>query len=204
MLSSCSRISSVAHQLSCFGVGFSLCLFTWGLFLCLASFLWGKVSDLSAGPLLSACCDGLPIIFQFFSVVWLWILLSGLGDEPCGLLPTLFQAVVYHSPAIGPPAFPAICLLIVCWEISSLLIWCPFSNSTPLLCVSFQFLVYCSVLFFFCRMWGSQSAQGAMLAYPTGGSTMWHCCSSVGLLDFSQADLKLASGSGGSSPVLSV
>jgi hypothetical protein len=30
----------------------------WGL-LCLAPFLWGKVSDPSASPLLSACCDGL-------------------------------------------------------------------------------------------------------------------------------------------------
>jgi hypothetical protein len=53
---------------------------------------------------------------------------------------------------------------------------CPFSNSTPLLCVSFQFLVYCSVfcLFFFCG-WGGQSAQGAMLVYPMGdwGNTAW-------------------------------
>jgi hypothetical protein len=38
---------------SCFGVGFSLCLITGCLFLCLASFLWGKVSDQSASPLLS-------------------------------------------------------------------------------------------------------------------------------------------------------
>jgi hypothetical protein len=46
-------------------LGFSLCLITGGLFLCLTPFLCGKVSDLSAGPLLSACCDGLLIIFQF-------------------------------------------------------------------------------------------------------------------------------------------
>jgi hypothetical protein len=41
----------------------------WGLFLCLAPFLWDKVSDLSASTLLSACCDGLLIVFQFCSVV---------------------------------------------------------------------------------------------------------------------------------------
>jgi hypothetical protein len=35
------------------------------LFLCLTPFLWGKVSDLSAGPLLSVCCDGLLIVFNF-------------------------------------------------------------------------------------------------------------------------------------------
>jgi hypothetical protein len=69
MLPSDSGISSVAHHLSYFGVGFSLCLFTGGLFLCLTPFLWDKVSDTSTGPLLSVCCDGLLIIFQFCSVV---------------------------------------------------------------------------------------------------------------------------------------
>jgi hypothetical protein len=44
-------------------------LFTRGLFLCLALFLWGKVSDPSASTLMSACCDGLLIIFQFCSVI---------------------------------------------------------------------------------------------------------------------------------------
>jgi hypothetical protein len=56
-------LESVSHQLSCFGLGFSLCLIPRGLFLCLAPFLWGKVSDPSAGPLLSGYCDGLLIIF---------------------------------------------------------------------------------------------------------------------------------------------
>jgi hypothetical protein len=69
MFSSGSRVSSEAHQLSCFGVGFSLSLITGDFFLCLATFLWGKVSDLSADPLLSACCDGLLIIFHFCSVI---------------------------------------------------------------------------------------------------------------------------------------
>jgi hypothetical protein len=51
----------------------------------------------------------------------------------------------------------------------------PFSSTLsatppPLLCVSFQFLVYCSVFcfYFFCR-WGGQSAHGAMLVSPRGG-----------------------------------
>jgi hypothetical protein len=54
----CSRvqeISSVVHQLSCFGDGYSLYLFTGGLFLCFTPFLWGKVSDPSASSLLSVC-----------------------------------------------------------------------------------------------------------------------------------------------------
>jgi hypothetical protein len=59
--------SSVSHQLSCFGVGFLLCWFTGDLFLCLAPFLWGKVRDPSTSSLLSACCDGLLIVFQFCS-----------------------------------------------------------------------------------------------------------------------------------------
>jgi hypothetical protein len=41
----------------------------WVLVSFLAPFLWDKASDLSASPLLSACCDGLLIIFQFCSVV---------------------------------------------------------------------------------------------------------------------------------------
>jgi hypothetical protein len=42
----------------------------------------------------------------------------------------------------------------------------------PLLCASFQFIVYFSG--FFC-VWGGQSAQGSMLVYPRGGwgSTTW-------------------------------
>jgi hypothetical protein len=65
MLLSGSRDQLVAQQSSCFGVGFLLCWSTRGLFLCLTPSLWGKISDLSAGPLLSACCDSLLIVFQF-------------------------------------------------------------------------------------------------------------------------------------------
>jgi hypothetical protein len=91
MLASGSRISSVAHQPSWIGVGFSPCWFTWGLFLCFAPFPWDKVSVPSACPLLSACCDDLLIVFQFCSVIWLWMLLTSSGDELCGLLSALFQ-----------------------------------------------------------------------------------------------------------------
>jgi hypothetical protein len=113
------EISSIAHQLSCFGVGFSLCLVTGGLFLHFSPFLWGKVSYLSASPLLSASCDGWLIIFQFFNVIWLWMSLTGSGDELCWPLPALFQAVSYHPPTVGPSPFLAICLLKVRTEISS-------------------------------------------------------------------------------------
>jgi hypothetical protein len=74
---------------------------------------WGPISlpcpvSLSAGPLLSTCFGGLLIVFQFCSVVCLWILLTGSGDELSVLLPALFQPVTYHWPAVGPFAFIAI------------------------------------------------------------------------------------------------
>jgi hypothetical protein len=56
---------------------------------------------------LAVCFDGLLIIFQFCCVVWLWMLLTGSGDELCGPLPTLFQAAAYHLPTVSPSAFPA-------------------------------------------------------------------------------------------------
>jgi hypothetical protein len=88
--------SSVAHQPSCFGVGFLLCWFTWGLFLCLAPFLWGKFSDPSASPLLSVCCASLLIMFQFCSVIWLWMLFTGSGDGFWGPLPALFYIFLIY------------------------------------------------------------------------------------------------------------
>jgi hypothetical protein len=74
--------------------------------------------------------------------------------------------VAYHLPPVGLPAFPAICLLIVPVEISSLPIpssRCAFSFPPLPLCASFQFAVYCSV--FLGCVW-CQSAQGVMLVYP--------------------------------------
>jgi hypothetical protein len=69
----------------------------------------------------------------------------------------------------------------------------------PLLCVSFQFLFYCSVFFvfffFFCRARGP-SAQGAMLIYSrvTGGILHDAWSSPVDLLNFSQTGLEPATG----------
>jgi hypothetical protein len=85
------EISSVAHQLSCFGVGFLLCWFTGGLFLSLAPFLLGQGQCSISWPLLSVCCGGLLIVFQFCSAIQLWMLLTDSGDEFCGPLPDLFQ-----------------------------------------------------------------------------------------------------------------
>jgi hypothetical protein len=98
--------SSVAHQLSCFGVGFSLRWFIRGLFFLPHPLSLGKVRDLSAGSLLSVCYDGLLIVFQFYSIVLLWMLLSGSVDELCGSLSALVQAAIYHLPAVSPSAFP--------------------------------------------------------------------------------------------------
>jgi hypothetical protein len=67
------EMSSVAHQPSCFGVGFPLCWFTGGLFLCLAPFLWGKVSDPSASP----CCQCVMM------VCWLFFNFAVLFDFGC-------------------------------------------------------------------------------------------------------------------------
>jgi hypothetical protein len=46
-----------------------VCWFPGGLFLCFTSFLWGKISDLPAGLLLSVYSNGLLIIIQFCSVI---------------------------------------------------------------------------------------------------------------------------------------
>jgi hypothetical protein len=62
------------------------------------------------------------------------MLLAVPGDESCGLPPALLQAVTYHTPTVGPSAFPALCLLIVHAEISALplpLLWCIFSIPAP-------------------------------------------------------------------------
>jgi hypothetical protein len=161
-------------------VGLSLCWFSRGLFLCFAPFLWGKVSDLSAGPLLSACYAGLLIIFQFCSIVWLWMLLTVSGDKLCGPLPALFQAVAYHWPAVGPSAFPA----FVYWKFERRSASCssPAHALTalhPLSCelvFSSLFIVQFFLLLLFSFLWGwDQSAEGAMLVYPSGGlvNTTW-------------------------------
>jgi hypothetical protein len=94
--------------------------------------------------------------------------LTGSGDAFCGPTPALFQAAAYHPPTVGLLAFPAVCLLKVYMEISSLFLPPSPVCFQPLLCASFQFIAY-SVFFFFTGGW-YQSSQGAMLVYPRGGS----------------------------------
>jgi hypothetical protein len=66
------------------------------------------------------------------------MLLADSGDELCGLLPVLFQAVAYHPPLL---AF----LLLAPLPFSGVFsVFLP-----PLLCATFSFIVYCSVFFFF-------------------------------------------------------
>jgi hypothetical protein len=95
-----------------------------------------------------------------------------------GPLPVLFQAVVYLLPAIGLPAFPVIVYWKFTWRLASCpspLLLCPLEFPLPLLCVSFQFLAYCSVFFFFFFFGGGECLQGAMLVYPRDvwGNTAW-------------------------------
>jgi hypothetical protein len=95
------------------------------------------------------------------------MLLTGPGDELCGLLPALFQAAAYHLPAPCQPfCLSSLCLLKVHTEISSLLLppsSVHLQHPTPLLCVSFQFLIQFLCV---CIAGGGQFAQGAMLVYP--------------------------------------
>jgi hypothetical protein len=63
------------------------------------------------------------------------------GDELCGLLPTLLQAADYHLHTVGYPAFPAICLLIVHTESSSL----PLSPSP--VCFQQSLPLHCALVF---------------------------------------------------------
>jgi hypothetical protein len=83
--------------------------------------------------------------------------------------------VACHLPAVGLPAFPAICLLIVYMEISSLpLPTSPLCFQWPqLLC---YVLVFSSLFIQIFFLWMCPSAQGAMLVYPRGGwgNTAWH------------------------------
>jgi hypothetical protein len=134
--------------------------------------LWSKVNNPSAGSLLSTCCDGLLIVFQFCSVVWLWMLLP----EISGPLAALFQAAAYHLPAVSPSAF----LVFIYWKFMQKSAPChpPFfyvlSESPPLLlCGSFQFAVY-SVFFF--QGVGLSACPGWFIPGVAGGilRDTWH------------------------------
>jgi hypothetical protein len=89
---------------------------------------------------------GLLTVFQFCNIIWLWMLLTGSGDELCGPLYALFQAVAYHLPTVGPS-------VLVYWTFpwrsaccSSPLFQC--THSTCPLC-SCSFSVPCLLFSFF-------------------------------------------------------
>jgi hypothetical protein len=178
----------------------------WGLVSLPCPFSLGQVSDSSAALLLSPCCDGLLFVFQFCRAVWLWVLLTGSGDKLCGPLPALLQAVAYHLPAVGLPAFPAICLLKVQVEISSLPIppsLVLFQCSCPFCCVLVFSLLFI-VQFFFFFGWGG--AQGAMLVFPRVTGRIPHDAWCLPLLSAKCLSGRFGAGSGrgdgggGSSP----
>jgi hypothetical protein len=122
------------------------------------------------------------------------VLLSGLGDEPCGLPPALLQAAAYYPPTVGLPAFPAICLLIVCTEISSLLFppsLVHFQQSHPLCYFS-----VCCLLFSFFFVGGVSLPRGLCWFIPgvAGGNPVMLGAHLFGLPNVSQAGLELAAG----------
>jgi hypothetical protein len=142
-----------------------LCCFFGNLFLCLALFLWSNIRDLSASSLLSECYDGLLIVFEFCSIIWVWMLLTGSGNELCGLLSALFQAVAYHPPAVSPSAFP----VLVYWRLPcrSAPYFSPFCGAlTAPYSLCFIFLVYYSVLGLFFVGQGVSLSKGLCWFIP--------------------------------------
>jgi hypothetical protein len=121
-------------------------------------------------------------------ICWLFFNFSVLFDFGCCslaqeislvdcYLPNFRQWLITHPLSALLLFQPLYTLLKVHVEVSSL----PHSpypvslqHSSPLLCVHFQFLVYCSG-FFFCGA-GGQSVQGTLLVYLRGGcgNTVWH------------------------------
>jgi hypothetical protein len=158
--------------------------------------------------LLSVCCDRLVFVFKFCRAFWLWMLLTGSGDELCGPLPALSQVVAYQWPAVGPPAFLAFVYWKFTWRLAPSpfpLLLCAFNFQPSLLCASFNLLF---IQFFVCG--GGQPTQGAILVYPRGGwrNTTWclvltclvcrispkqvwnQCMAAVGALLFSQCNME--------------
>jgi hypothetical protein len=160
MLSSGSGISSVAHQLSCFGIGFSPCLITGDLFLCLTPLSLGQdhwsISLLP--PFLwarSVICQLAPYCQHVVMVRWLFFNFAVSFDFGCCSLAQEMSFVDCSLPyfkqrkALLP--FQPLITESSCRDqllVSPRLLWWSFSNCVPLLCVSFQFLISCSVFCF--------------------------------------------------------
>jgi hypothetical protein len=128
------------------------------------------------------------------------MLLTVSGDEFCGPVSALFQAVAYHLPTVSPSAFLVFVTESSCGD--HLLASPPFSGvltaSTPSAVCSFS--VSC-LLFSFV----GEGGRGSVCPWGYAGLSqgwLWEChmmfiCSPVGLLDVSQAGLEPVSGSMG-------
>jgi hypothetical protein len=139
MLSSGSGISSVIHQLSCFEVGFSLCLITGSHFFASPPFSGAR----------SVLCQPAPCCQHVEMICWLLFNFAVLFDFGCCSLAQemsfvdcyLFQVATYHLPAIGPSAFPA----LVCWKFT----WrSALNRAPPLLQCTCSTPALCCVLVF--------------------------------------------------------
>jgi hypothetical protein len=98
------------------------------------------------------CYDGLLFVFQFCRAVWLWVWLTGSGDELLDLLPALLQGVAYPPPAVSLLAYLHL-FIDSSAEISSLSLSLPTPHALSAilllpLCARLQFAVYCSGFFF--------------------------------------------------------
>jgi hypothetical protein len=201
MLSSGSRISSVAHQLSCFELGFH-CAWLLGACFFASSPFFGARSVIHQ---LAPCCQHVVMVCWLFFNFALSFDFAGcsLAQEMSfvdhylpyfrqwpitrlltALLPflPLFTESLQGDQLLAPP-----------------LLQCAFSNSSLLLCVSFQFLFYFSVFFFFA--WGmGVSLPWRPCWFILGVAGRIPCdawCSPVGLLNVSQAGLEPATGGAG-------
>jgi hypothetical protein len=123
-------------------------------------------------------------------------LLIGSGDDLFGPLLALFQAAAYHQPSCCQLFCLSSCLFTVSLHRDQLLatrppLQCAYSTLTPLLCVSFQFLVYSG----FCGVGVSLPKRLCWFIRGVAGGILhdtW--CSTVGLPSVSHAGLEPACG----------
>jgi hypothetical protein len=198
MLSSDSEISSVAHQPSCIGVGFSLCWLLGACFFALPP-CSGARSVISQ---LAPCCQSVVM------VCWLFLNFAVSFDFGCFSLAQLMNFVecylpgfraAYHCPTVGSFAFPHFVYWMFTWRLvpcPSPLLQCTYSTPPHLLCVSFQFLVYFSIFYFFCMGQGVSLTRVLCWIIPgVAKGILWDAwCLPVGLLNVSQVGLVPASG----------